>query len=192
VDTLQIILLLMNVVGGVAVIGSYVLWLRGSAGGANALWGGVPTKIRPVYTTSMVLSAIGYLAVLYYLFFEATPSEAQIWGEAGFVWFIPIIVLMLFPSALWMPLSSLYVDRPSAGTWVAIRTVLFIVGLASIALAWALLTLKPSGGTAYWVAVGGSIWFALHTFILDAVLWGALFRRRPSPSADAAPPQAAG
>ena len=179
-DTLQIILLLMNVVGGVAVVGSYVLWLRGSPGGANALWGGVPARLRPVYTASMILSAIGYLAVFYYLHFKPVPDEAEIGGGLGFVWFIPIVVLMLFPSALWMPLSSLYVNRPSTGTWIAVRAVLFVVGLASIALAWALLTLKANGGdAAYWVAAVGSCYFAFHTFVLDAVLWAALFRRRP-------------
>lgn len=179
-DALQIILLLMNVFGGAAVIGSYVLWLRGSSGGANALWGGVPARLRPVYTVSMILSAIGYLAVFYYLLFEPVPDEVQIGGNLGFVWFIPIVVLMLFPSALWMPLSSLYVDRPSAGAWIAVRAVLFIVGLASIALAWALLTLEPNGGdAAYWIAAVGSCYFAFHTFALDALLWAALFRRRP-------------
>ena len=177
-DALQIILLIINVVGGVAVIGSYVLWLRGSPSGADALWGGVPTRIRPVYTVSMILSAIGYLAVLCYLLFESVPDEVQIGGSLGFEWFIPIVVLMLFPSALWMPLTSLYVDRPSIGKWIATRTVLFIVGLASIALAWALLALEPSCGVAYWIAVVGSIWFAFHTFILDGVVWAALFRRK--------------
>lgn len=179
-DDLQIILLLINVFGGGAVIGSYVLWLRGSSGGANALWDGVPARLRPVYTVSMILSAIGYLAVFYYLLFEPVPDSVEIGGKLGFVWFIPIVVLMLFPSALWMPLSSLYVDRPSKGTWIAVRTVLYIVGLASIALAWALLTLKPNGGNAaYWIASVGSCYFAFHTFVLDALLWAALFRRRP-------------
>ena len=178
-DALQIILLLMNVFGGAAVIGSYVLWLRGSPEGANALWGGVSTRLRPVYTVSMVLSAVGYLAVFYYLLFEPVPDEVKIAGDLGFVWFVPIIVLMLFPSALWMPLSRLYVDRPSTGTWIAVRAVLFIVGLASIVLAWALLALEPNDGdAAYWIAVVGSCYFAFHTFILDAVLWAGLFRRR--------------
>ncbi len=178
-DTTQIILLLMNITGGVAVIGSYILWLQKSPGGANALWGGVSARLRPVYTVSMILSAIGYLAVFYYLLFEPAPDEVEIGGGLGFVWFIPIVVLMLFPSALWMPLSSLYVDKPSSGAWIAVRTVLFVVGLASIALAWALLTLKPNdGNVAYWIAAVGSCYFAFHTFILDALLWAALFRRR--------------
>ena len=45
--TQQIILLIINVIGGAAVIGSYVLGLSGQSGGADVLWGGVPTGIRP-------------------------------------------------------------------------------------------------------------------------------------------------
>ncbi|MCX8126024.1 MAG: hypothetical protein N3E40_02610, partial [Dehalococcoidia bacterium] len=53
----HIILLVINVIGGAAVIGSYVFGLRGQSGGANVLWGGVPENIRPLYTVSMVISA---------------------------------------------------------------------------------------------------------------------------------------
>jgi hypothetical protein len=182
-DALEIVLLVINIVGGAAVIGSYVLGLRGESRGANALWGGVPARIRPLYTVSMLLSAIGYLAVLYFLFFSADPDKVKIAGGAGYVLFIPIIVLMLFPSAVWMPLSNRYVDKPETGTWIAIRLVLFIVGLASIALAWALFALEPSGGVAYWFAVVGACYFAFHTFVLDAVIWAALFRRAPTVAA---------
>jgi hypothetical protein len=178
-DALQIILLLVNVVGGVAVIGSYVLGLRGESGGSNALWGGVPARIRPVYTVSMLLSAIGYLAVLYFIFFELDPGEVEIGGRFGFALFVPIFLLILLPSAFWMPLTSRYVSNPRAVTWIAVRTVLFVVGLASIALAWAFFALQPNDcGVAYWFAVVGSCYFAFHTFVLDAILWAALFRRR--------------
>jgi len=178
--TETIILLVLNIVGGVAVIGSYALGLRGESSGADALWGGVPARIRPLYTVSMVLSAIGYLSVLYFVFFELVPDEVEIGGRFGFALLYPIIVLMLIPSAFWMPLSNLYVKNPRTGVWIAVRAVLFIVGLASIALAWALFALEPSDqGVAYWFAVVGSCYFAFHTFILDAVLWAALFRSRP-------------
>jgi hypothetical protein len=180
VDVQKIILLLINIVGGIAVIGSYILGLRGESRGSNTLWGGVPARIRPVYTVSMILSAIGYLAVLYFVFFKLVPSEVVIGGRFGFTVFIPIFLLMLIPSALWMPLTNHYVSNPGTGRWIAVRTVLFVVGLASIALAWAFFALQPDDrGAAYWFAVAGSSYFAFHTFILDAVLWAALFRRQP-------------
>ena len=66
----QVILLVINIVGGVAVIGSYIFGLNAQSEGANVLWGGVPVGIRPVYTVSMVLSAIGFFAFLYFIFFK--------------------------------------------------------------------------------------------------------------------------
>jgi len=55
--------------------------------------------------------------------------------------------------------------------------VLALVGLGSISLAWSLLSLKKKfRGAAYWLAVGGSIYFAFHTAVLDAIIWPALFR----------------
>jgi hypothetical protein len=174
----SILLLVIIAVGGVAVIGSYVIGLRGKAGASDALWGGVPAKIRPVYGVSMILSAIGFLAVLFYIFFKLDPPDVVIAGRYGFSLFISIFITILLPSALWMPLSKKYVERPSAVTWLIVRVVLFLVGLASIELAWALFALDTGiRGVAYWFAVVGSCYFAFHTFVLDAVLWAALFRR---------------
>jgi hypothetical protein len=175
--TQQIILLVINVIGGAAVIGSYIFGLNTQSGGANVLWGGVPATIRPVYGISMILSALGYFAFIYYILFRLTPSEVSIGGIAGFGMFYAIFLVMLFPSALWMPLTNLYVSSPGAGTWVGIRTVLALVGLASIALVWALLSMQGKvPGISYWLAVAGSAYFAFHTAILDAIIWAALFK----------------
>jgi len=175
--TQQIVLLVINIVGGAAVIGSYIFGLNTQSGGANVLWGGVPANIRPVYTVSMVLSALGYFAFLYYIFFRLTPSEVSIAGVSGFTLFYVIFLLILIPSAFWMPLTNLYVNNPSMGIWIWVRTVLTIVGLASIALLWALLTLQGKvPGTSHWLAIVGSGYFAFHTSILDAIVWAALFK----------------
>jgi hypothetical protein len=175
--TQHIILLIINIVGGAAVIGSYVFGLNAQSGGANILWGGVPANIRPVYTVSMVLSALGYFAFLYYMFFRLEPAQTSIAGVSGFTLFYVIFLLILVPSALWMPLTNVYVGNPSAGMWILVRTVLAVVGLASIALVLALLTLQGKvTGVSYWLAVVGSGYFAFHTAILDAIIWAALFK----------------
>ena len=44
----QIILLVINVIGGAAVIGSYIYGLNAQSSGASILWGGVSENIRPV------------------------------------------------------------------------------------------------------------------------------------------------
>jgi hypothetical protein len=174
----SILLLVIIALGGVAVIGSYVIGLRGKAGASDALWGGVPAKVRPVYGVSMMLSAVGFLALLFYIFFKLDPPDVVIAGRYGFDLFFPIFITILLPSALWMPLSKMYVEQPSTLMWIVVRVMLFLVGLASIELVWALFALDlETRGVAYWFAVVGSCYFAFHTFVLDAVLWAALFRR---------------
>ena len=172
----RLILLLINILGGAAVIGSYILGLRGEST-ADVLWGGVSESVRPVYYVSMILSALSYFAFLYFLLVRVDPAKVVISGRFGYSVFYPIFLLILIPSAFWMPLSNLYVNDPGTGTWIAVRVVLALVGLASIALAWALLTLRPNNrGASYWAAVAGSCYFAFHTAILDAILWATLFR----------------
>ena len=173
----QIILLIINILGGAAVIGSYVLGLRGQSGGTNILWGSVPADIRPIYTVSMILSALGYFAFLYYILFRLDPAQIKIFGISGFTMFYVIFLFILVASAFWMPLTNMYVGNPSTGVWIGIRTVLAIVGLSSIALTLAFLTLQGKvPGLAYWLAVVGSGYFAFHTTVLDAIVWAALFR----------------
>ena len=76
-----------------------------------------------------------------------------------------------------MQLTNVYVGNPSTGIWIWVRTVLALVGLASIALVLALITLQGKvPGASYWLAVIGSGYFAFHTAILDAVIWAALFK----------------
>jgi hypothetical protein len=173
----QIILLVINIVGGAAVILSYVFGLNAQAGGANVLWGGVPANIRPLYTVSMILSALGYFAFFYFILFRLVPGEVVIGGRFGFSLFYAIFLGILIPSVLWMPLTNVYVGNPSLGVWAGVRIVLALVGIASIALVWALLSLQPRvPAIAYWLAVAGSAYFAFHTAILDAIVWAALYK----------------
>jgi len=175
--TEQVILLIINILGGAAVIGSYVLGLKGQSGGANVLWGAVPNSLRPVYTVSMILSALGFFAFIYFILFRLVPGEVLIGGRFGFSLFYAIFLVILVASAFWMPLTNAYVGNPSTGMWIGIRTVLAIVGLGSIALMLALLTLQTKvPGISYWLAVVGSGYFAFHTAILDAIVWAALFK----------------
>ncbi len=173
----QIILLVINILGGAAVIGSYIFGLSGQGGGADALWGGVPTGVRPIYGVSMILSALGYFAFIYFILFRLVPDEVVIGGRFGFSLFYTIFLLMLVPSAFWMPLTNMYVSNPTTVIWIAVRTVLAIVGIASIALFLALLSLKGDRlDIAWWLAIVGSGYFAFHTAVLDAIVWAALFK----------------
>ena len=173
----HILLLAINIIGGMAVIGSYIFGIDTQPAGADVLWGGIPTNIRPIYAISMVLAALGYFAFSYYIFFKIDPQQTDIGGIFNFSFYYLIFVLILIPSAFWMPLTNIYIDSPGTGLWIGICSVLAVVGLTSIALLWSFINLKPRiPGLTYWLAVAGSGYFAFHTAILDAIIWTALFK----------------
>jgi len=175
--TAKIILLAINILGGIAVMGSYITGLSSSQNGANALWGGTPLNVRPLYTVSMIISALGYFFFLYFILFRLDPSGISTAGNLGFNVFHIVFIGMLLFSALWMPLTNLFVANPSAFLWIGIRIVLAIVGLSSLALTLILASLHPGQtGLAYWLAVFGSAYFTFHTLVLDAILWPIFFR----------------
>ena len=173
----QIILLVIIIVGGLAVIGSYVFGLRAQPGSGNALWGGVPEWLRPFYAISMVISAIGWFAFATFILFRINPTQVTIAGRFDFSLFYVIFLGILIPSALWMPLTQMMPQHPGKALWIGIRLVLVLVGLFSCALVWALLTLKTrEPHLHYWLAFAGSAYFAFHTVVLDMILWPALFK----------------
>jgi hypothetical protein len=173
----QILLLVLNVLGGAAVIGSYAQGIISHPGNLNILWGNISTSVRPIYFVSMLLSALGYFFFIYFIAFRLDPAAVKVAGKVGFEVFFVIFTGMLLFSALWMPFTYSYVDNINAGTWAAIRVVLFLVAISSCALLWALLSLNIKTPTVpYWLAVIGSGYFAFHTLVLDGFLWPALYK----------------
>jgi hypothetical protein len=154
------------------------LLLSGCAhpGAGDIFWGGVPQRIRPLYTAGMFLAAASYFAFTYFLLFRLSPVEAQIGGRFGFWVFNALYALILIPSALWMPLTFAAIGQSSEGLVWAVRLVLAVVGLASLGLLAALLSVEPRQPLwAYWLAVAGSVGFCFQTMVLDALIWAAFF-----------------
>lgn len=174
-DTQQWVLVAINLVGGTLVIASYVHGLLAHPTAREDLWGSVPNRLRRVYTTCMLLAAAGYFAFTYYVLFVLEPEEVEIFGSLNYYWLFHILyALILFPSALWMPLTFAMIRHPSQRLWWTIRITLSIVGLASLCMLGALLSLDPRETTlVYWFAVAGSATFCIQTALLDAVVWPA-------------------
>ena len=75
-----------------------------------------------------------------------------------------------------MPLTLFALEGSSLGFVWAVRIVLAIVGLASVALLFALLKVEPRlPRWAHRLAVVGCVGFCLQTAILDAIVWVAFF-----------------
>ena len=169
-------LLILNVLGGIAVLGSYVIGIATHPETSSQVWGGVPESIRPLYTVNMFLAAAGYFAFSFFVFFRLDPDRARLPGNRGFRAYHVLYALILIPSALWMPLTFAMIDAPSAGLWAAIRLVLFLVGLGSLGLIAAITTVRPADAPIAWgIAIAGAIPFAIQTALLDALVWPAYF-----------------
>ena len=143
--------------------------IKGTSGG---LWGGVPDSMKTFYTSWMFIAAAGYFLFTSFLLFRVKPQETRIAGRIGVNTFNIIYILILAPSALWMLLTFEMLASPSQSLWLVIRLVLWCVGVGSLALIAALVSLRPRKSTVpYWLALLGSIAFAVQTALLDATIW---------------------
>lgn len=166
----------LNVLGGIAVLGSYAHGLATHPATRMQLWGDVPDGIRPLYTASMFGAMFGYFAFTYFVFLRADPERTRTALGLGYALFPILYGAMLLSAALWMPLTFAWLAAPSAGLWLAVRGVLAVTGLASVGIVVALLRMEPrTPAWAHRLAVLGSVLFAWQTAVLDALVWTAYF-----------------
>ena len=119
-------------IGGFAVVGSYVLGVLARPEAARALWGGVPEGIQSIISVNMFLGAAGFFLFTYFIVFKLDPGKVRIADRYGYRLFILIYAAILFPSALWLPLTFLAVDQASVILGWVVRLDLAVVGAASI------------------------------------------------------------
>lgn len=170
----RVTIVCINVIGGVAVLGSYAYCMLSYPAQVGDFWGGVPDALRPVYTVNMFLAAAGYFAFTFFLLFRLATAAAD--GGFGLRTFNVLYLLILVPSALWMPLTFAMLESPSDGLWWSIRLVLAIVGFGSLGLLAGLLSVRShSRSPAFGLAVAGAVAFCFQTAVLDALVWPAFF-----------------
>jgi hypothetical protein len=172
----KLAMLLIILVGGTAVMVSYVYPVITHPEYVEPAWGGVTPDIRRFYAPSMLLAASGYFFYTYFLLLRADPDRVRVAGRFGFSMFNVLYAAILVGSALYMPLTFALVAGPSTVLWWSIRLVLIVVGLASLALLGSLLALRPRRPAwAYWLAVAGCAAFSFQTVVLDMLVWPALY-----------------
>jgi hypothetical protein len=170
-------LLAVNLLGGSAVIGSYIQGLTSHPGAVDSLWGGVSPWIRPYYSAGMILAAMGYFAFTYFLLFRIDSEKAKIFGEGGAGLFPLLYAGILAFSALWMPATFWAIANPSVSAVGIVRGVLILAAVFSLGLLAALLGTQPrEPAWAHALAIAGSVFFCVQTVLLDAVVWGMSFR----------------
>jgi len=166
-------LVVLNVVGGIAVLASYAWGLGLHPELADALWGGVPEGLRPVYQVNMVLAALGYFPFTAELVLRSRPGDFPGPGHAGLQ---GLYAGVLLPSALWMPLTLQMLREPSTLLWWAVRIDLLVVGLSALGLLALIARMQPRPPALRWgLALAGCGFFCLQTAVLDALVWPAYF-----------------
>ncbi len=157
-------------IGGSAVLASYLLALDPAIGGS--LWGGIPEgPVRELYTTNMFLAAAGFFPATWLLVFATPASALPERTGFGFPALFVVYAAILMASALWLPLTALYVSAPSTPIWLLVRIVLLVVGGAATLLGVMLIRLARRGPATAWLAVAAFFFFWLQTMVLDALVW---------------------
>lgn len=166
---------LINVLGGIAVLGSYIYGFNAYPDAVGALWGDVPEALLGVYTGNMFLAASGYLLVFAYLLSQVPADTRTSSGGLLFERLNMLFGAVLFCSALWMPLSFALLDAPNQDLWWCIRAVLLTTGISSLLIGLQVYRHAVQRGALFKLALAGYVFFCLQTAVLDALIWPAFF-----------------
>jgi uncharacterized membrane protein YGL010W len=165
----------LNVVGGTAVLASYASAFRHPPEVRDALWGGVPTALQPVYTASMLAAALGYFSMTWLFVFgkPAYPDARRPHHDRAM---LAAYGLILGPSARWLPLTVELILAPNALLYWLVRLVLFGVAAgALIVLVRTAQHARAGKGALRWLPLAGALAFCLQTVVLDALVWPAFY-----------------
>jgi hypothetical protein len=170
--------LAINVLGGIAVLGSYAHGLITHPQTRGLLWGDMPAPLQDVYGVTMWLATAGYLVFMYYVLFRVEAAEVRVGKRFGLGVINACCAAVVVGSAMWMPLTFVYLDDPSSALWFLIRADLIVVGVGAIGLIVSLFNLsaRPTGPAGV-VIIVALLLFALQTAFLDPFVWPAFFAK---------------
>jgi hypothetical protein len=170
---------LLNLVGGIAILGGYWVGLEAHSGEGDKLWGDIPESVRPMYTACMFPAAAGYLVSFGYLVradwdqlrFETRPAWSLLFG---------LHILFLSSASLWMPMTWAALDGGLSWLLWPIQGLLAVTGLSctAIAVSYRRLIDPPRPRWAR-VSFGGLFFLIFQCLILDAIVWPRFFEIGP-------------
>ena len=170
----KVTLFMINLIGGVSVLGGYVHGLQTHVATRHLLWGEIPVQYQGIYTLHMAPATIGYLITFYFLM--KTPDLHFTNRRPALPVFSVLYFIFLLSASLWMPLSFQALDSNDPGLFPAIQAVLAITGIAALAIIVALTRLKkPASTSLYKAALAGSCFLFIQCGILDALIWPRFF-----------------
>ncbi len=167
--------LAINCLGGIAVLGSYAYGFVHYPELVPQLWGEVPQSLFRIYNINMLLATAGYLLMFGYVL-KCLPADCR--SNSGGLLFERLNFLtgiILFCSALWMPLSFALLDAPNLDLWWCIRAVLVSTGACALLFAYQIHKYAERRGLFLKVALFGYVFFCVQAVLLDALVWPYYF-----------------
>tara|TARA_A100001037_G_C15109675_1_gene618308 strand:+ start:1031 stop:1567 length:537 start_codon:yes stop_codon:yes gene_type:complete len=175
----QTIFLIVNLIGGAAVLGSYAFGLGYFPEYRNELWGGIYGIWRNVLVTSMLLSGAAYLTFCYFIIFRADIDAYGIHFILGPQTITLLTALFLLSATLWMPSAILYMHTENNIWWIFTVGALWITALSLLSLT-GMYAFSANGSIPVFdriiCTVSLSI-ITLHCLVIDAIIWVWAFHK---------------
>ena len=151
---------------GIILLYSYYYFLKD----AQLLWGRIKGNLLTTYYVSMLLSVIGFILLFNYLIINDLFTQNEVNKLLISIIFIVVV------SMAWMPLSIQYVKHKNIINKLLVLFVLFLVACGSFYLLTVLNSIKNEKyKVAKNLAFIGMLYFFIHTFFFDFILWSYNF-----------------
>jgi hypothetical protein len=169
-----LIFFLVNLVGGIAVLGSYVVGLYIYPDFRNALWGGVTGGWKTLFTVSMFFAAAGYLIFCYSMTISDAADESSFLGRHTYS---ILAAFFLFSASVWMPATLKYLATNDNLWWILSVISLWTTAasLCFLTVSFGLSNYEGIGTLQFSLTLVGIIWITFHCLVFDAIIWVTKF-----------------
>jgi hypothetical protein len=135
------------------------------------LWGRIKKEHRPVYLFSVLVCAFAFILFLYYVFIKSDFTQEQI------TIIFTLCLLIIFLSKFWTLFSFQYLDNKRPFWKYATQFVLLMIPITIITLLYNVYKIndKKDLSVLKFFVMAGLLYFFLHTFFMDFILWSHNF-----------------
>lgn len=165
-------LIILNVIGGIFVLGGYIFALINNPSTRSELWGGIPENFRPWIVSSMFLSAFGYCYAMKYLLIDGGIPFKFFFDRYETSFILIVQFIFLASAALWIHTTFSYINSPTSFKWILINLELWFTGVSILCLALGIIFINNRPNEiSYIVSALGLLVISFHCIFLDAFLW---------------------
>jgi hypothetical protein len=134
------------------------------------LWGRIPESKKNIYYGSVFITLVAFIVFLYYLSISNSFIADTVSKQITKLFIILVIFLLL--SISWTPMSLYYLTNKSTMVKYQIILIMFLIPLSLIYPIYVLYNLRDDKHPLLKnISLAGIVYYFLHTFILDGILW---------------------